>query len=144
MDIPPGTNRKRKQKTLTLVEKVKIIDDFERGGGSHESLARKYGVGSSSVTRFLKHRKELRQKLDHYREHGVENRKTMKEQSFPLVEKALYVWVLQQREENIIVTSDALRIKGESLFSKFHERGASELCRPSAAIFLNEFSKVHT
>lgn len=63
MDIPPGTNRKRKQKTLTLVEKVKIIDDFERGGGSHESLARKYGVGSSSVTRFLKHRKELRQKL---------------------------------------------------------------------------------
>lgn len=135
MDIPPGTNRKRKQKTLTLVEKVKIIDDFERGGGSHESLARKYGVGSSSVTRFLKHRKELRQKLDHYREHGVENRKTMKEQSFPLVEKALYVWVLQQREENIIVTSDALRIKGESLFSKFHERGASELCRPSAAIF---------
>lgn len=123
MDIASGSTQKRKQKTLTLAEKVKIIEDFEDEGGTHESLARKYGVGASSVSRFLQQKDELRAKLDCYREHGVESRKTMKEQHLPIMEESLYVWILQQRESNIIVTSDALRVKGELLFREIQKRG---------------------
>ncbi|XP_055522856.1 jerky protein homolog-like [Wyeomyia smithii] len=123
MDIASRSNLKRKQKTLTLHEKVRIIEDFEGGGGTYESLARKYGVGSSSVSRFIQHKEELRTKLDSYREHGVENRRTLKEQRLPVMEKSLYLWILQQREANILVAPEALRLKGELLLGELQKRG---------------------
>ncbi|XP_058811334.1 jerky protein homolog-like [Topomyia yanbarensis] len=108
MDIPSGSKQKQ---------------DFENGGGTHESLDRKYGVGSSSVTRFLQHKDELRAKLVVYREHGIQSRRTLKEQHLPLMEESLYLWILQQREANIIVTSEALRVKGELLLHEIQKHG---------------------
>lgn len=121
-----GSTQKRKQTTLTLIEKVRIVEDFEKGDGTHESLARKYGVGSTSVSRFIQHKDELRAKLEQFKEHGVMNRKTMKEQSFTLMEEAVYVWILQQREVNIIVTSEVLRVKSELMFAEIQKRGHYE------------------
>ena len=118
-----ANSNKRKQKTLSLEEKVRICDEFEKQGRSHESLATQYGVGLSSIFRFLKQRKELRKKLECFKEHGVQNRKTMKMQAFPLLEKALYIWILQQREENIILAPYALRIKAECLLKQLQDRG---------------------
>lgn len=66
MDIASGSGSKqtRKQRTLTLEEKVRIVEEFEKGGGTHESLAQKYGVGSSSVTRFIQQKNDLRVKME--------------------------------------------------------------------------------
>lgn len=114
---------KKKQKTLSLVEKVQIIDEFESDGGTHEALGRKYGVGSSTVTRFIQQKEELREKLARFSEHGVLNRKTMKSQRFPLLEEVLFIWLLQQREANIIVPSEVLRAKAELLFGELQKRG---------------------
>lgn len=114
---------KRKHTTLTLAQKVRIIEEFEAGNGSHEILGKRFGVGASSVGRFLKNKESIRMKLEKFREHGVENRKTMKEQNFPLLEEALYLWVLQQREANIIVTLDVIKAKAEQLFQCFQDLG---------------------
>ncbi|KAL1400019.1 hypothetical protein pipiens_002119 [Culex pipiens pipiens] len=54
---------KKKQKTLSLVEKVQIIDEFESDGGTHEALGRKYGVGSSTVTSSVKPTSSFHQKF---------------------------------------------------------------------------------
>lgn len=113
---------KRKHVTLTLVEKVRIIEEAEEGHVSRELIGKKYGVAGSTVTRFLQNKVAPRSKLDHFKEHGVNSRRTMKEQNFPLVEKALYLWILQQRQEGIIVTSDVLRTKTELLFGLLKER----------------------
>ncbi|XP_055622899.1 jerky protein homolog-like [Toxorhynchites rutilus septentrionalis] len=61
--------------------------------------------------------------MEEYREHGVNSRKTMKTQNFPLMEESVYVWILQQREANIIVTSEVLRVKAELLFREIQKRG---------------------
>ncbi|XP_065082426.1 tigger transposable element-derived protein 2-like [Ochlerotatus camptorhynchus] len=114
---------KRKHTTLTLAQKVRIIEEFEAGNGSHEMLGKRFGVRASSVGRFLKNKESIRMKLEKFREHGVENRKTMKEQNFPLMEEALYLWVLQQREANIIVTLDVIKAKAEQLFQCFQDLG---------------------
>ncbi|XP_055523048.1 jerky protein homolog-like [Wyeomyia smithii] len=124
MENTSTTKPVRKHTTLTLAEKVRIIEEIEGGLGTHESIGRKYGVAGSTVTRFLQNKSALRLKLEQYQEHGIENRKTMKEQSFSLVEKALYVWILQQREAGIIVTSEILRAKAALLFGLIQERGA--------------------
>lgn len=117
------TNRKRKNKTLTLVEKVRVIEDFESGGGTHDSLGRKYGVGSSTITRILQMKGVIRAAVDKFKEYGLENRKTLKEQTFPLLEEALYIWILQQRQSNILLTIDILKTKAEVLFNMLRGRG---------------------
>nr|XP_029718308.1 jerky protein homolog-like [Aedes albopictus] len=78
-------NPKRKLRTLTLVEKVRI-----------------------DVCSLW---------------HGVNNRRTLKEQTFPLLEEALYVWILQQRQSNILLTVDIVKTKADLLFKMLQERG---------------------
>lgn len=39
------------------------------------------------------------------------------------MEEALFIWILQQREANIIVPADILRANGESLFREFQKHG---------------------
>ncbi|XP_055614988.1 tigger transposable element-derived protein 2-like [Toxorhynchites rutilus septentrionalis] len=118
-----NVNWKRRSNFLTLVEKVRIIDDFEAEGGTHNFLGKKYGVGSSTVTRIIQKKKAIREAVDKFKEYGVNNRKTLKEQTFPLLEEALYIWILQQRQSNILLTVDILKAKAELLFKMFQDRG---------------------
>ncbi|XP_055633562.1 jerky protein homolog-like [Toxorhynchites rutilus septentrionalis] len=118
-----NVNRKRRSNFLTVVEKVRIIEDFEAGGGTHDFLGKKYGVGSSTVTRIIQKKEAIREAVDKFKEYGVNNRKTLKEQTFPLLEEALYIWILQQRQSNILLTVDILKAKAELLFKMFQDRG---------------------
>lgn len=122
MDLQITPAKKRKQAVLTLVEKLLIAEEAEAGGSSYDMIAASHGVSVSSVYRFVNNKDAIRTKLANYREHGVENRRTLKGQSFPLLEEALYVWVIQQREQNIIVTSDILKAKAEHLFLLFQSK----------------------
>ncbi|XP_055622861.1 jerky protein homolog-like [Toxorhynchites rutilus septentrionalis] len=97
-----NVNLKRRSNFLTLVEKVRIIEDFEAGGGTHDFLGKKYGVGSSTVTRIIQKKEQF---------------------TFPLLEEALYIWILKQRQSNILLTVDILKAKAELLFKMFQDRG---------------------
>lgn len=76
----------------------------------------------------MKQKEDIKSKIDTYREHGVEERRTLKVQSFPLLEQALFVWVMQQRNANIIIPSDVLKIKARQLLDNFQQRGYYEGC----------------
>lgn len=114
---------KRKLPSLTLARKVQIIEEAEADTSTLESVARAHGISTSSVSRYVKNKDAIREKLEKYREHGIEDRKTLKEQSYPLLEEAIYVWLIQQREDNIIVTSDILKAKTEVMFSLLQSHG---------------------
>ncbi|XP_021693623.1 tigger transposable element-derived protein 2-like [Aedes aegypti] len=126
----PGESKpiKRKHTTLTLAKKLDIIRDVEAREISYEQIAKKYGVGCSSVSRFVKQKETIKSKVDTYREHGVEERRTLKVQSFPLLEQALFVWVLQQRNANVVVPSEVLKAKAKQLFEHFQGKGCYEEC----------------
>lgn len=114
---------KRKHVTLTLAEKVKIIEDVEAGGCSYETIGKNHGVGAATVARFVKMKDLIRAKVEAYKEHGIENRRTLKKQQYPLLEEVLFLWVLQQREQNIIISPEVLKMKAEVLFSNLQKRG---------------------
>lgn len=116
-----GSGSKRKHTTLSLADKLKIIEEAVSGGMSHEQIGMKYGVGKSSVSRFIKNKTAIQIAVEKYREYGAEKRRTLKEQHFPLMEEALFIWILQQREVNIIVPADIMRAKADSLFKAFQE-----------------------
>ncbi|XP_055527977.1 tigger transposable element-derived protein 2-like [Wyeomyia smithii] len=90
---------------------------------AHDYLGKKYGIGSSTVTRIIQKKEAIRGAANKFKEYGVTNRKTLKEQTFPLLEEALYVWILQQRQSNILLTVDVLKTKAELLFKMFQDRG---------------------
>lgn len=119
---PPNRNT-RKLVSLTLAKKLQIVEEAEKGEYSYESIAKAHGLSTSSVSRYVKKKAAMRAKLEKYRECGILGRKTLKEQSYPPLEEALYVWLLQQREVNLIVTSDILKAKAEQMFSMFQSRG---------------------
>ncbi|XP_065085337.1 tigger transposable element-derived protein 2-like [Ochlerotatus camptorhynchus] len=116
-----GSGSKRKHTTLLLADKLKIIEEAVSGGMSHEQIGMKYRVGKSSVSRFIKNKTAIQIAVEKYREYGAEKRRTLKEQHFPLMEEALFIWILQQREVNIIVPADIMRAKADSLFKAFQE-----------------------
>ncbi|XP_062541142.1 jerky protein homolog-like [Armigeres subalbatus] len=89
----------------------------------HEQIAVKYNVGRSSVGRFLQNKNAIRMAVEKYREYGLKKRRTLKEQHFPLMEEALFIWILQQREANIVVPADIMRTKADSLFREFQKHG---------------------
>lgn len=129
MDSPAeGKSLKRKHVTLTLAQKLDVIREAESSELSHEQIAKKYGIGSSSVGRFLKHKEAIKSKIETYREYGVEERRTLKVQSFPLLEQALFVWILQQRNANVIVSAEVLKAKAQQLLVNFQQRGCYEGC----------------
>ncbi|XP_062541584.1 jerky protein homolog-like [Armigeres subalbatus] len=116
-------DKKRKNIVLTLVEKVRIIEDFESGGATHDTLGKKYGIGSSTVTRIIQKKETIRAAAEKFTEYGVDNRKTLREQRFPLLEEALYVWILQQRQSHILLTVEILKTKAELLFKLLQDKG---------------------
>ncbi|XP_065083210.1 tigger transposable element-derived protein 2-like [Ochlerotatus camptorhynchus] len=116
-----GSGSKRKHTTLSLTDKLKMIEEAVSGGMSHEQIGMKYGVGKSSFSRFIKNKTAIQIAVEKYREYGAEKRSTLKEQHFPLMEEALFIWILQQREVNIIVPVDIMRTKADSLFKAFQE-----------------------
>nr|XP_029732840.1 jerky protein homolog-like [Aedes albopictus] len=129
MDSPAeGKSLKRKHVTLTLAQKLDVIREAESSELSHEQIAKKYGIGSSSVGRFLKHKEAIKSKIETYREYGVEERRTLKVQSFPLLEQALFVWILQQRNANVIVSAEVLKAKAQQLLVNFQQHGCYEGC----------------
>ncbi|XP_062709155.1 jerky protein homolog-like, partial [Aedes albopictus] len=118
-----GAGVKRKHTTLNLVTKMQIIEEAERDELSYEMIAKKYGVATSSVSRYVKNKNSIRENIEKYRGHGIADRKTMKEPCYPLLEEALYVWVLQERERNMIIPPDVLKAKAEKFFRAFQEQG---------------------
>lgn len=121
--IKQTSGPKRKHTTLSLADKLKIVEEAESGEMSHEQIAVKYGVGKSSVGRFIKNKLAIQLAVEKHREYGLKKRCTLKEQHYPLMEEALFIWILQQREANIMVPAEILRAKADSLFREFQKHG---------------------
>ena len=94
---------KRAHKTLSLEEKLKVLDDI--GSKTYCQLAEEYGVGRSTISDIKRKGPELR---DHKRKltmMGCERpTKTMKIGRDHELETALFSWFRQKREEGIPVT----------------------------------------
>lgn len=96
---------KRKKIVLNFIQKVEVLEKLKKGIRVVD-LAKEYNIGLSTVCDIRKYGDE---KLIQFRRNHLfsMNRKTFKAPDFPLLDKALRLWVYQERTKNYLLT-DAL------------------------------------
>lgn len=109
---------KIKSKCLSLHEKTKLLEDYQKGL-TVTALSRKYGVAKSTVCSIKNKKKKIIEAVAHS---STRNKKrTLRKAEFPKMERALYRWFLKQREKNVPITADILRQKALFFHEKFNQ-----------------------
>ena len=113
---------KRSHKTLTIDEKLTVLDELEKRKTSYTILCEKYGIGRSTITSIKKQGDKLREYKRKMVEMGFRRpAKMMKMGADEELEKAVYLWFIQKREHGVPITGPILRAKARDLFQKIHE-----------------------
>lgn len=97
----------RKHKTLTLIEKMEVLEKLD-SGWSCGDVAKAYGVGRSTIFDIRKKREKIEKYVNTM--NFYDKKCTMKNPSFPEIEEALASWWMEERFK-INITSEMLRDK---------------------------------
>lgn len=105
---------KRKKIVLNFTQKVEVLEKL-KSGIRVVDLAKEYNIGLSTVCDIRKYGNE---KLLQFRKDHLfsMNRKTFKAPDFPLLDKALRIWVYQERTKNYILTDAIFATKALQFF----------------------------
>lgn len=99
----------KKYKSLTLREKLKIIDEVKSGDKRKKDIAEEYGIPASTLSTILKQEELVRQRMVA----GNLNNKRVRKSEFPDVEECLIKWFKQCRDHNVSVGGPILKEKAE-------------------------------
>ena len=104
---------KKKKKSLTLSQKVELINTFENGHQSRSVIAKEFGVSKSTVADIIKKKDRI---VEAYEEcnYGTE-RKRLRTSFYGDVEQSLLSWLKQARTLGIPITGPAVQSKGREL-----------------------------
>ncbi|XP_054011368.1 jerky protein homolog-like [Hylaeus anthracinus] len=110
---------KRKKVTLTMEKKLEALFRIDKGEPM-KRVATDLGVGASTVSDWKKNRKEIEgfcAKM--VSRDSLGNRGTIKKAKNVMLDEALYVWYMQERENGVSISGPMLRQKALSLNNKF-------------------------
>lgn len=111
---------KRAHKTLTIDEKIEILDQL--GTKSYTLLAEQYGIGRSTICDIKRKEAELRQYKTSMKEMGMSrSAKVMKCGKDVELEKALFLWFKQKREEGMPISGPVLKAKAIDLHKQLQQ-----------------------
>ena len=92
-----SSNRKRKRLVLTISDKLKICQ-LVRSGRTLQSVADEYGVGKSTVHDIVKSEEKLQAFQKEIKDGDcIKKRKTVKKADLLALDKAVFLWFIQQR-----------------------------------------------
>ncbi|XP_050330445.1 jerky protein homolog-like [Bactrocera neohumeralis] len=120
-DINLNSNmaKRRAHKTLSLADKIKIIQEINRGQ-SGKLLADKYGVGTSTICDIKKNSENIRRFAENSDEKLLKQRKTLKTGEYEEFEQKLYAWFEEKRSRHQTISAGVLRQKAKSLYQKMY------------------------
>lgn len=104
-------NRKRKLNTLTIGDKVRLINEVERGTKKKKDIAAEFNIPASTLSTIMKNKQsvmEASQSND-----SCHNRKRLKDSKFPNLEKAMLEWFRCMREKNLPISGPIILLKAE-------------------------------
>lgn len=107
----------RKHKTLTLKDKMQIINMLDNGE-SMADVALHYGIGRSTIYDIKLRRTKIMANVNNI----SENRKTLKFGKHPELDSALYNWFLEQRAMDIVVNGDKLKEMAKEIYKRIAKR----------------------
>lgn len=119
-DVRKCKKAKRRHKTLTIDEKIAILDELPTS--SYAVIAERYGVGRSTIGDIKKKEVDLRQFKRKLTEMGAKrSTKTMKLSTYEQLERAVFIWFRQAREKGIPVSGPILQEKALHVHRKIKE-----------------------
>ncbi|XP_018329015.1 jerky protein homolog-like [Agrilus planipennis] len=110
---------KRAHKTLTLAEKYNILQQLENGVTGRQ-LAKKYGIGTSTISDIKKNSEKIKRYVDNSTSDGLFKKKTLREAEFPEMENELCTWFKMQRDKEVVISSNLLSEKAKELHEKHY------------------------
>jgi len=109
---------KRKKVVLTLEQKIKALDQMD-SGVTAAKIARDLGVGESTVKDWKKNKEQLRRFVGASTS-GMDKRSTLKKPTSEELDAAVWMWFVQQRNNNFPVSGAILKEKAVSLDRKIN------------------------
>ncbi|CAL4131851.1 unnamed protein product [Meganyctiphanes norvegica] len=104
---------KRKHRTLSIAEKVKLCD-LKKAGRSNKNLAIQFNIGLQTTRDIIKKDAELRKFVsDSQTERGLFIKKNISKGRYPQLDECLFQWFLQRRAENVPMSGSMLMCKAK-------------------------------
>ncbi|XP_023317375.1 tigger transposable element-derived protein 4-like [Trichogramma pretiosum] len=144
----------KKRKTLSINDKFLIIQDLQNQK-SHTQVCNAYQLSSSTVSTIWKNRESIIKSFEECRG-SIKKRRTCKN---PDIDKALYKWFLQKRNQNVPINGPILQVQADkfaaiigdtdfscnhswiSRFIKRHDISFGKICGEANSV---DFSKIDT
>lgn len=107
-----------KRKHLTLAEKIKLLDFYQKENVSARTLADKFGIGRTQATDLIKNRETI---LKLWKSHGNDQMKTIKRRKTESVNinEVVYEWFCAARAKNIPISGPILKEKALQVSKEF-------------------------
>lgn len=107
-----------KRKHLTLAEKIKLLDFYQKENVSARTLADKFGIGRTQATNLIKNRETI---LKLWKSHGNDQMKTIKRRKTESVNinEVVYEWFCAARAKNIPISGPILKEKALQVSKEF-------------------------
>ncbi|CAK1545475.1 unnamed protein product [Leptosia nina] len=128
----------RKHTILTLKDKLRVIDMLDKGD-NYAKIVETFGIGRSTVSD-IKRKKDKILKFMNLKERGDGVRKTLKTSGNPILEDALYTWLLQQRRLQVPITGQMICDKARTLHREITNSNIPFKASPG---WLDKFKKRH-
>lgn len=122
----------RKKNTLTLQQKVEILNKLGRGI-SGKRLAMDYGVAESAISYIKSQKTSLLSSFSNT--YNEAKKKTLHRCEYPEMEQKLYQWFLDQRKRNCAVDGSILKAKAKQLFQTVYPEKDSNAFNASKGWF---------
>ncbi|XP_037806580.1 jerky protein homolog-like [Lucilia sericata] len=107
-----------KRKRLLLKDKLKIIEEHEKGDCLVD-LSFKYGLPKSSLCTIIKSKTKLLKDMEKTN-FGSKHRRAMKEGEIPKMETELFKWFQDKRKMNVPISGPVLQTKALEIHKKFY------------------------
>lgn len=106
-------------KSLTLDEKVKVIQDVERGTKRKCDIAKEYGILPNTLSSFLKNKNTI---MENWNQKNRKCRKRVRTAEYPAVDDCVLKWFKQARDQVIPLSGTIIRAKAEEFAEKLDIR----------------------
>ena len=110
-----STGIKRKRVVLTIADKLAICDALTKKTATPNELAKRYSVGTSTISDIKRSEAKLRGFVSEKSQIGLKEvekkAKCLKTSNYEQLDQALYIWFRQLREKDVPVSGPILMEK---------------------------------
>lgn len=114
---------RKEKKYVSMHTKLLIIEKVEQGI-RYEDIENKFNVQKPFISKIMAQKSQLRATEKYFVDAGMSNKlhhtKAMKFGKYPLLDKALHIWIMQQREVGIPVVGDVLSAQARSFHNTLY------------------------